>query len=388
MIPYRGQRAGSRVSAVRALAAAIGAVLVVVTTTSVLRTLVIPRGRPGRLAGAADRFTKKIFNTLAARAGTYPRRDRVLAAQGPLTLLVLLVLWLLLYLLSFAGLLWPETHGFGAALRESGSSMFTLGFASTRGASPTAIDILAAAVGLGVVALQIAYLPTVYGAYNRRETDVTLLSSRAGQPAWGPELLSRSRYGLVDDLEDLYRLWERWAADVAESHSSYPFLLRFRSPQPLSSWLIGLLAVLDSAAMYLALAPSAAPVTARLCLRMGFTCLRQLADTIGLSVELDPRPDAPIQLTLEEFSSAVDRLAAVGFPIERSAEEAYAHFRGWRVNYEAIAYWLAYDIDAVPALWSGPRRHNFDPIPPRRPANRTPEDPESHTPVRQAPRSY
>src|SRR6202044_1926797 len=102
-------------------------------------------------------------------------------------------------------------------------------------------------------------LPTLYSAFNRRETAVTLLAARAGIPASGPELLIRTRYGvavLSDDLPALYSRWERWAADLAESHSNYPVLVRFRSPHALSSWLISLLAVMDSAAMMLALCPT------------------------------------------------------------------------------------------------------------------------------------
>src|SRR5207244_1611771 len=82
------------------------------------------------------------------------------------------------------------------------------------------------ATGLIIVALQIAYLPTLYAAFNRRETEVTLLAVRAGRPAWGPELLARSRFTITtEELPDFYRRWERWAADVAESHSSYPVLI-------------------------------------------------------------------------------------------------------------------------------------------------------------------
>ena len=95
---------------------------------------------------------------------------------------------------------------------------------------------LAAAFGLVTLTLQIAYLPTLYSAFNRRETEVALLNARAGVPSWGPELLARTHYALgsgmstIDTLPDLYAQWERWAADVAESHTTYLPLVRFRSP--------------------------------------------------------------------------------------------------------------------------------------------------------------
>jgi hypothetical protein len=233
------------------------------------------------------------------------------------------------------------------------------------------------------VALQIAYLPTLYGAFNRRETEVTLMGVRGGLPAWGPELLARSRFTItVEDLPDFYRQWERWAAEVAESHASYPILLRFRSPNPLASWLISLLAVMDSAALYSAIAPGDVPLQARLCLSMGFRCLHQLARTLGVPYDPDPLPDAGIQLTRAEFDEGIARLQAVEFAFERTPDEAWPHFQGWRVNYEAITYQLAWAIDAVPAPWSGPRRVHEEPMFPRRVINRTPERPEGAAPTR------
>jgi hypothetical protein len=111
---------------------------------------------------------------------------------------------------------------------------------------------------------------------------------------------------------------------------------------------------------------------------MGFTALRQMANAVGLPYETDPDPDADIELTFEEFEAGVQRMVDTGFEIERPAAEAWPHFRGWRANYESIAYRLAYKTDAVPALWSGPRRWEHVPLAPVRPANRRPagtEDP-------------
>ena len=216
------------------------------------------------------------------------------------------------------------------------------------------MTFVAAATGLVVIALQIGYLPTIYGAYNRRETLVNMLESRAGEPAWGVELLAREQLiGSLDSLGPFFNDWERWAADLTESHVNYPWLLSFRSPYPLRSWVVSLLAVLDAAALHLALVPSRAPSAARHCLRTGFLGLRALAGVYRVELPTDPRPDASLALTYEEFSDGLDRLQAVGFPIERSREEAWRHFRGWRVNYEAAAYLLADRLGAVPAPWSG-----------------------------------
>ena len=166
----------------------------------------------------------------------------------------------------------------------------------------------------------------------------------------------------------------KWAADIAESHTNYPMLIRFRSPRPLQSWLIALLAVMDSAALLLALCPSRDRIEPRFCLRMGFSALREIATTVGIPVDDDPDPDGQIQLSYQDYLAGVTKLVDVGFPVERGAEEAWPHFRGWRVNYESTVYALAAATDAVPALWSGPRRSPAEQIPPVRPKARRPTE--------------
>jgi hypothetical protein len=228
---------------------------------------------------------------------------------------------------------------------------------------------------LVIVTLQIAYLPTLYSAFNRRETEVALLNARAGVPSWGPELLARTHYALgsgvstLDTMPDLYAQWERWTADIAESHTTYLPLVRFRSPLPLSSWVTALLAVLDSAALFLALSPESAPVVpARLCLRGGFQAFNRIARAMGIQVADEHDPQDGISLSYSEFLDAVARMREVGFPIERDPADAWPDFVGWRINYEQAAYAVAAAVDAVPALWSGPRRHPAPAIPPIRPS--------------------
>jgi hypothetical protein len=363
-------------SAVRWIGFAMGILLVLSTGSSVIRTLVVPRGLQSFLPRKVARYSGRMFLFFARRFDTYEERDRVLAFQAPSFLLFLLSGWLSLFLIGFGLILWPVVHDLPQALLESGSSIFTLGFASTHELAPTLAHFASAATGLVVVALLVGYLPTLYAAFNRRETMVTMLQSRAGAPAWGPEILLRyQNVGLVDQLPALYVDWERWAADVSESHTNYPVLIYFRSPHPLRSWILGLLAVMDSAALYLALAPDRAPTEARLCLRMGFLCLRDIASFLGIEFDPDPLPSEPISLTFEEFEAGIARAIEMGFPIERTPEEAWPHFRGWRVNYEAVAYSIANIVSAPPGPWSGPR----DNLPgmeiiPQRPANRTPEN--------------
>lgn len=360
----------------RDLAAALGGLLVLAGGWSVIGTVVVPRRIRSRLTRSVHIAVRTIFRSVADRTSDYELRDRILAVQAPLQLIIQLVMWLAVFEVGFGLLSWPlvGSAGLGGALEQAGSALCTLGYLSPHTGGVAALDSMAALVGLGTVALQIGYLPTLYGAFNRRETLVTMLDSRAGVPSWGPELLARTHYGLgsgvsaVSELPKLFEQWESWSADVAETHATYPPLVSFRSPRALSSWITAQLAVLDAAALYLSLLPDApGAVSARLCLRGGFSCLGTVARAMGFAVPHDADPNDGIALTYEEFIDAVERLRRVGFPLERPSHDAWLDFLGWRVNYEKAAYELAWLVDAPPALWSGPRRNHVNPIPPLRP---------------------
>jgi hypothetical protein len=359
----------------RILAAVVGAFLIALDCISVVGTLIVPRPAGGRLMIWVDRIVHAGFQLMTAPVKDYHRRDRILAAEAATLLICQLVAWLLVAYIGFGLLLWPFTHG-GVTLSfdNAGPAFWFAGDFTEDGAAIRVILYAAALIGLVTVTLQIAYLPTLYSAFNRRETDVALLNARAGVPSWGPELLARTHYALgsgastINTLPDLYDQWERWAADIAESHTTYLPLVRFRSPRPLSSWVTALLAVLDSAAMYLALSPESAPtVAARLCLRGGFQCFTEVARAMGLPAPEMADPAQGISLTYQDFLEGIATLEKVNFPIERKPADAWPDFVGWRVNYEQAAYAIAKAVDAVPALWSGPRRHSQTPIPPIRP---------------------
>jgi hypothetical protein len=158
--------------AVRWIGLGLGMVVVLGTAGSLVRTLILPRGLTSRLSAFVERgLVWKSFLFVANRFESYETKDRILALAGPVSLLALLVTWLVSYLLGFALILWPLVDAtFWEALRESGSSLFTLGFAGTERTGPSIVSFIAAATGLIVVALQIAYLPTLYASFNRRET--------------------------------------------------------------------------------------------------------------------------------------------------------------------------------------------------------------------------
>jgi hypothetical protein len=362
--------------AARWVAAVVGVLLVMTSASSVIGTLIVPRTATNWLTKHVDRLVNAVYIVVIKPVRDFRLRDRILATHAATLLLCQIIAWLAIFFVGYSLIFWPLVHGgITNAFRLAGPGIWEIGSDLAHGGPQQAILDVAALTGIITVTLQIAYLPTLYSAFNRRENEVALLNDRGGFPAWGPELLARTHYALgsgvstLNTLPDLYANWERWAADVGESHVTYTPLVWFRSPKPLSSWVTSLLSVLDSAALMLSLNPSTAPtVPARLCLRAGFTCFGDVARAMGFNIPLEPDPDQSISLTYEDFLDAINRLEEVDFVIERKPEDAWPDFVGWRLNYEDAAYAIAQAVDAVPALWSGPRRQpHRAPIPPVRP---------------------
>jgi hypothetical protein len=185
----------------------------------------------------------------------------------------------------------------------------------------------------------------------------------------------------IDELPPLYADWERWAAAVSESHSNYPALIWLRSPVSSRSWLLSLVAIMDSAALYHSVSPSQTPRQTRLTLSMGTNCLRSMAGALHIPFDPDPVPTAGTRLTKEEFGQGFARLEEVHFPLERSLDDSWRHFQGWRVNYESIVDALTKLIMPPPAPWFLPRpglgKAEWPGV-----RNRTPDDPDGASPFR------
>lgn len=309
----------------------VGFMLLLATANSVIRTLVVPRVASSAISNLVAMGTLGVFRLVARTFHAYRMRDRLLALAGPTTLLGLLVVWLGLFWMSY-GLLMQTTEGMdiGTALRESGSSLFTLGYATNERAQLAALDFFAAATGPIVIGLMIGYLPTLYGSFNRREVEVTQLSWQAGEPNWGPELLARQViYDMLEELPDLWRTRAGWAADISESHTTYSLLITIRSSRPKRNWALALLAVMDAAALQLALMPQLPQGRARIMLREGIQCLRSLTSALDVKVfafreTVIERQPATQEVTLSraEFDRGVQRLRAAGAPITVSDDAA------------------------------------------------------------------
>jgi hypothetical protein len=241
----------------------------------------------------------------------------------------------------------------GGSLATSSSSLFTLGIVGVGASSgTTAVEILASAIGLLVIAAAIGYLPTMYSSFTAREVEVSLLESRAGTPPWGPEVLARYHdLGITDQLPALFLRWEQWAGTRVETDTSYVPLIWFRTNFKYTHWISALAAVMDAAALQNSLTPDSASSETRLFLRMGIRYLQRISGAVGYAFDMDPLPTGPINLTEAEFLEGVSRLQEVGISFERSIEEAWPLFVGWRVNYEVHLEWLANNVLPPPSPW-------------------------------------
>jgi hypothetical protein len=191
------------------------------------------------------------------------RREKFLGMFGPLSLLLLLALWAAGLIFGYTILLWaisaplsvsPADTTFSTYLYLSGVTFLTLGFGDVVAVLPLgrAVVVLEAATGFALLAIVIGYLPVLYQAFSRREVSISLLDARAGSPASATEMLRRySAAGQMDDLNRVLYEWERWSAELLESHLSYQVLCYFRSQHDNQSWLASMTTILDTCSLVL-----------------------------------------------------------------------------------------------------------------------------------------
>lgn len=339
-----------------------GFLLVLATLYSAIETFVLPRGEPSILTRLVFEVVRRLFLLRLRKRDSYARRDRVLAFYAPVTLLLLLPVWLALVSFGYMGMFWAFDGGsWFQAFRVSGSSLLTLGFERAEGMPQTILAFTEATIGLMLVALLIAYLPTMYAAFSRRETAVTLLEVRAGSPPSALDMIERfQRIHGLDRLGEQWEEWERWFADIEESHTSLAALVFFRSPQPDHSWVTAAGAVLNAASLTLAAVDIPHDPRADLCIRAGYLALRRICDYFGIVYNPAPSyPEDPISISRDEFEAALERLKTSGCPIQADRERAWLDFAGWRVNYDLILLALADLTDAPEAPWTSDRKVDY-----------------------------
>ena len=333
---------------------AAGFALVARTLLSAVKTFILPRGARDTIVGFVFRELRRVFNVLAPKHRPYAHRDRIFAYYAPIALALLAVTWLILVLIGFAAMFWSfGDHSIGDAIRLSGSSLLTLGYRAPSGGAETILTFAEAISGLGLAALLIGYLPTMYAAFARRELQVNLLEVVADRPASAVAWFKRAqRLGRWDTLHDDWLRWETWFADVEESHTTLSALAFYRSQQPQHSWIVAAGAVLDAASLSRSLIDIPKDVQADLTIRAGYLCLRRIADFFGIRYDATPRPTDPTSVTRARFDAAAAELETAGIPLRADRDAAFADFNGWRVNYDRPLLAISRLVLAPEAPWN------------------------------------
>lgn len=341
----------------RSLVFLVGGFIAARTVLSAIRTLVVPRGERVWLTRLIFLSVRFFYNARARRAMTYERRDRIMASYASFSLLALPPVWLALVCLGYMMMYWAlGVPSWIDAFRVSGSALLTLGFASPDGMPQAILMFSEATIGLILIALLIAYLPTGYAAFQRREALVTMLEVRAGSPPSVIEMIARyHRIHGLERLSDVWERWEAWFADVEESHTSLAALVFFRSPDPNRSWVTASGVVLDTASFTVSALDVSHDARADLCIRAGYLALRHIADVFRIPYDTNPKPTDPISISRKEFDAVCDDLASRGVPLKPDRDQAWRDFTGWRVNYDTVLLAMANLTMAPYAPWSSDR---------------------------------
>jgi len=340
-----------------ALAALAGALLVLMVLSDAVGTLMVTRGLPGRWRPTRIfyRGTWRCWRAIGVRIRSSTRQEHFLSLYAPLSLLTLLLIWLagltVGWALIFVGQR-SELHGagdFGSLVYYSGTALLTIGFGDLTAQSTLLrmLTLLEALTGLGTIALLISFLPALYGAYGRREARLLTLDDPSGERIQPTSLIV---LGAPDgDVERLYRFfadWEMWAAELLESHVSFPMLALFRSQHEGQSWITALGVVVDSATMMCALVPGAEVREPYYLHRRGQRALTEIARRLHLA----PAGDAGPMVDRERFDVAYARVAKTGISL-RPADDAWERLVGLRSTYAATLQELIDFLVAPPGFW-------------------------------------
>jgi hypothetical protein len=345
-------------NALAAIAFPVGLLIVVSTVLSAIETLVVPRAIPLRITRTVFLVMRAVFGLRGKRAKSFRERDRDMALYGPISLFTLAASWLTLTGLGYVLMYWAlGVRPWRAAFSLSGSSIFTLGFAAPRSLPTTVLAFSEAIFGIGLLAMLISYLPSMYQSFSRREAAVAALDVRAGTPPTAAGMLTR--FFTIEGwkrLDDAWRDWEAWFVDVTETHTSLPALVFFRSPHWEHSWVTASGAVLDAASLVASTVDRPRSADAELCIRAGYIALRRIADFFDIPHPPDPHwPAEPISIDRREYDEVCRRLADAGVPLKADLEQAWRDFAGWRVNYDRVLLSLASLTMAPYAPWSSDR---------------------------------
>jgi hypothetical protein len=328
------------------LAALIGLILVFIVLRDAFETIVLPRRVTGvRVSKVFNRLTWKPWAAVARRMAPSERREAYLSTYGPISLLVLIVLWGTILISGFALLLWAA--GFDAGLSGpdhlyvSGTTFTTLGIGDFTPHSDLArfLTVVEAGTGFGFLAVVISYLPVLYQSFSRRETAISMLDEWAGSPPSAGELWRRAAAsGAMEELRPLMARWEEWTAELLESHLSYQTLSYFRSQHENQSWLAALTAIMDFSALWQAAKAEGKTWQARRVYAIGRHALGDLSQVLRAA----PQFDAPDRMSESEFEAIVGVLVAAGVSLDRDVFRE--RLNGLRKGYEPYSTALSHEL--------------------------------------------
>lgn len=356
-------------SAVPLVEAAIGVALIAWVLNDVFNTVILPRPAPARYrpAGLLIRSSWRVWRRIADASKTADRRERRLGIFAPAIVMVLLGLWIVLLIMGFglvmhalAADIQPPLPDLGSALYFAAISLLTIGYGDfvPVAAASRVVSIAAGGVGLGIVALTITYLFSLYQSFQKRELQVVTLDARAGAPPSGTALLVTCA-AFDDDaveLEGIFEEWERWSAEVLESHLAYPILMFFRSTHDHESWVSAIGAVLDAATLLLTTVEGGPRGQATATRGIG----AHLVEDIGRFFRFitgDRRVDTGAMIERIEYDDARERLRAAGYVLKSDADASWDEFAKLRAEYAGPLNALARFLDVPPAQWIGDRSY-------------------------------
>jgi len=340
----------------------LGIVIVGYVLNDVFQSVVVPRPTPARfrLTRWVVRPGWRAWRAIALRTPSTGERERMLGTFAPLVVVVLLILWLSILALGYGfiffglrGQLHPLVNDFATAVYFAGTSVLTIGFGDFVATSGLArvLALIAGGTGLGTIALAISFLFSLYASFQRREILIVTLDARAGAPPSGVTLLeTMAKLGVVDDLPRFFGDWEKWAAEVLDSHLAYPVLAYFRSSHDNESWVSALGAVLDATTLLVTTCSDGPHGPAKLMFAMGAHLVEDLSRFFRIESDHD------VGVERYEFDSARERLAAAGWTL-RPAEESWAAFSRRRIQYAVALNNMAKWWAAPPTQWIGDRSY-------------------------------
>lgn len=403
---------------IHAVAFIAGLVLFLATVGAVISEMLIPRPRRSRISSLATSLANAGVNGIAVRVKDFRRRDNVLAFSGPLTVLVQLLVFIISFLIALALMIFAvDDLGTTTSVYQSGATLLTLGIVAPVNPAQVVITFVAAFTGLSVVAILVGYLLTLYSAYSDREQGLAELSLVAGEPAWGPELLARSallsqstgvgqpggpQQPVPQANQSDPTRWLEWITEIRTTQTGNAVLNHFRSSSPHRNWLIGMLAVLDAAALQLTVIQQTAatdrqvqllaegtqtasvlaeqalyrkrklrtfrpdgdgtaylPVStsaSQVAVVRAMTSDARLASSIPTPVSEAQGHTLTPGLGPEEFQYACEMLAAAGIALVDDRYGAWIEFARLRSAYFPNIALLAEQLMVVNAPWSGPRK--------------------------------